>query len=48
MGKNINLKEPFMYKLVSDVVDIMGLVNKILGNDSSSAKFLRNQMREAE
>lgn len=31
-----------------DVVDIMGLVNKILGNDSSSAKFLRYQMREAE
>lgn len=31
-----------------DVVDIMGLVNKILGNDSSSAKFFRYQMREAE
>ena len=31
-----------------DVVDIMGLVNKILGNASSSAKFLRNQMRETE
>ncbi len=24
MGKSLNLKEPFMYKLVSDVVDIMG------------------------
>ncbi len=31
-----------------DVVDIMGLVNKILGNDSSSAKFIKYQMREAE
>ena len=24
MGKNLNLNEPFMYKIVSDVVDIMG------------------------
>ena len=24
MGKNLNLKEPFLYKLVSDVIDIMG------------------------
>ncbi len=31
-----------------NVADVMGVVRKILGYDSSSAKFIRYQMREAE
>ncbi len=40
MGKNLNIKGPFLYKLVSDVVDVMELAYPYLRNRRSDIEVL--------
>lgn len=45
MGQHLNLKEPFMYKLVSDVVDVMG---EFYPNLKEKRPFIETQVLEEE